>query len=120
LALMGGEPLLRPQFAQKVVYYAAKKGFWIYIGTNARLLRPDVADCLADAGVAVFNVAVDGWDVKPGLPKALVPIQSNLERLMRKQYVYGYIVFLNIKHLPQQYGRCPSAYGVRARPPDCH
>src|SRR5215472_215661 len=33
LALMGGEPLLRPQFAHKVVYYAAKKGFWIYIGT---------------------------------------------------------------------------------------
>ena len=57
LALMGGEPLLRPQFAHKVVHYAAKKGFWIYIGTNARLLRPDVADRLADAGVSVFNVA---------------------------------------------------------------
>jgi sulfatase maturation enzyme AslB (radical SAM superfamily) len=26
LALMGGEPLLRPQFVHKVVYYAAKKG----------------------------------------------------------------------------------------------
>ena len=96
LALMGGEPLLRPQFADKVVYYAAKKGFWVYIGTNARLLRPDVADRLADAGTAVFNVAVDAWDVKPGLPKALVPIQPNLERLMRKQYSYGYMVFLNI------------------------
>ena len=96
LALMGGEPLLRPQFAQKVVYYAAKKGFWIYIGTNARLLRPDVADRLADAGVSVFNVAVDAWDVKPGLIEAMVPIQSNLERLMRKQYIYGYMVFLNI------------------------
>jgi len=44
LALMGGEPLLRPQFAHKVVYYAAKKGFWIYIGTNGRLLRPEVTD----------------------------------------------------------------------------
>ena len=40
LALMGGEPLLRPQIAHKIVYYAAKKGFWIYIGTNGRLLRP--------------------------------------------------------------------------------
>jgi pyruvate-formate lyase-activating enzyme len=40
LALMGGEPLLRPQFAHKVCYYAAKKGFWIYVPTNARLLRP--------------------------------------------------------------------------------
>ncbi len=96
LALMGGETLLRPQFAQKVVYYAAKKGFWIYIGTNARLLRPEVADRLADAGMAVFNVAVDAWDEKPGLPKALVPIQGNLERLLRKQYTYGYMAFLNI------------------------
>ena len=96
LALMGGEPLLRPQFVHKVVDYAAKKGFWIYIGTNARLLRPDVADRLGDAGVSVFNVAVDAWDVKPGLPKALVPIQAHLEHLLRKQYVYGYMVFLNI------------------------
>ncbi len=28
LAVMGGEPLLRPDFAHKVVYYAAQKGFW--------------------------------------------------------------------------------------------
>src|SRR2546423_4639438 len=27
LALMGGEPLLRPDFAHKVTYYATKKGF---------------------------------------------------------------------------------------------
>jgi hypothetical protein len=33
-----------------VVYFAAKKGFWIYIGTNGWLLRPDVADRLGDAG----------------------------------------------------------------------
>ena len=96
LALMGGEPLLRPQFAHKVVYYAAKKGFWIYIGTNCRLLRPEVADRLNDAGVAVYNIALDAWDEKPGLPKALVPIESQLEYLLRKQYVYGYMAFLNI------------------------
>jgi MoaA/NifB/PqqE/SkfB family radical SAM enzyme len=96
LALMGGETLLRPQFVHKVVYYAAKRGFWIYVATNARLLRPGVADRLGDAGVAVFNVAVDAWDEKPGLPKALVPIESHLSHLLRKQYVYGYMVFLNI------------------------
>jgi MoaA/NifB/PqqE/SkfB family radical SAM enzyme len=96
VALMGGEPLLRPQFAHKVVYYAAKKGFWVYIGTNGRLLRPEVADRLGDAGVAVFNFALDAWDLKPGLPKALVPAQNNLEHMLRKQYVYGYMVFFNI------------------------
>jgi MoaA/NifB/PqqE/SkfB family radical SAM enzyme len=96
LALMGGEPLLRPQFAHKVVYYAAKKGFWIYIGTNGRLLRPDVADRLGDAGVSVFNFALDSWDLKPSLPKAFVPAQENLQHVLRKQYVHGYMVFFNI------------------------
>ena len=42
LALMGGEVILRPKFVHKVVYYAAKKGFFIYIPTNGRLLKPDV------------------------------------------------------------------------------
>ena len=79
-----------------MVYYAAKKGFWIYIGTNGRLLRPEVADRLGDAGLACFNFALDAWDLKPGLPKALVPARTNLEYLMRKQYVYGYMVFFNI------------------------
>jgi MoaA/NifB/PqqE/SkfB family radical SAM enzyme len=96
LALMGGEPLLRPEMAHKIVYYAAKKGFWVYIGTNGRLLRPEVADRLGDAGVAVFNFALDTWDEKPGLPKALVPVRKNIEHLMRKQYVYGYMVFFNM------------------------
>jgi MoaA/NifB/PqqE/SkfB family radical SAM enzyme len=82
--------------AHKIVYYAAKRGFWIYIGTNGRLLRPEVADRLGDAGVAVFNFALDAWDEKPGLPKALIPARKNLEHLIRKQYVYGYMVFFNM------------------------
>ncbi|HZQ91269.1 MAG TPA: radical SAM protein [Terriglobales bacterium] len=96
LALMGGEPLLRPDFAHKVVYYAAKKGFWVYLPTNGRLLRPEVIDKLGDAGVDVFNLAVDAVDVKPGLPKALAPIRPYFEYLLKKQYRYGYSIFLNI------------------------
>ena len=94
--LMGGEPLLRPDFVHKVTYYAAKKGFWIYVPTNARLLRTDVIDRLADAGVATFNFAVDAVDEKPGLPKALTPIRPYFDYLVRKQYRYGYSVFFNI------------------------
>jgi MoaA/NifB/PqqE/SkfB family radical SAM enzyme len=96
LALMGGEPLLRPQFAHKVVYYAAKKGFWIYIGTNGRLLKPALIDRLGDAGVAVINLALDAWNLKPGLPKALVPVRQNFDYLWHKQFVYGYMTFFNI------------------------
>jgi MoaA/NifB/PqqE/SkfB family radical SAM enzyme len=96
LALMGGEVILRPKFVHKVVYYAARKGFWIYIPTNGRLLKPDVIDRLADAGVATFNLAVDAVDEKPGLPKALNPIRPYFEYLTKKQYRYGYTVFFNI------------------------
>jgi MoaA/NifB/PqqE/SkfB family radical SAM enzyme len=96
LALMGGEVILRPAFVHKVVSYAARKGFWIYIPTNGRLLKPDVIDRLADAGVATFNLAVDAVDEKPGLPKALNPIREQFAYLARKQYRYGYTVFFNI------------------------
>jgi len=40
---MGGEPLLRPDIAHRCLL-RGQKGFWIYIGTNGRLLRPEVAD----------------------------------------------------------------------------
>jgi len=96
LALMGGEPLLRPQFAHKVVNYAAKKGFWIYIATNGRLLRPEVTDRLGDGRAVCINIALDSCDLKPSLPKAFVPAEKNLEYVLRKQYVYGYMVFFNI------------------------
>lgn len=96
LALMGGEPLLRPKFVHKVIHYAARKDFWIYLPTNGRLLKPDVVDRLADAGIATFNLAVDAVDEKPGLPKALNPIRSYFEYLVKKQYRYGYTVFFNI------------------------
>jgi MoaA/NifB/PqqE/SkfB family radical SAM enzyme len=96
LALMGGEVTLRPKFVHKIVYYAAKKDFWVYIPTNGRLLKPDLIDRLADAGIATFNLAVDAVDEKPGLPKALNPIRSHFEYLIKKQYRYGFTVFLNI------------------------
>jgi MoaA/NifB/PqqE/SkfB family radical SAM enzyme len=96
LALMGGEPLLRPKLVHKIVYYARKKGFWIYIPTNGRLLTPSVIDRLGDAGVATFNLAVDAVDEKPGLPKALNPIRPYFEHLIKRQYRYGYTVFFNI------------------------
>jgi MoaA/NifB/PqqE/SkfB family radical SAM enzyme len=76
--------------------YAARKGFFVYVPTNGRLLKPDVIDRLADAGVATFNLAVDAVDERPGLPKALNPIRQSFEYLVNKQYRYGYTVFLNI------------------------
>ena len=96
LALMGGEVLLRPKFVHKVVYYAAKQGFWIYVPTNGRLMREDVIDRLGDAGVASVNLAVDSIEDRKELPKALKPILPYFNYLNKKQYVYGFSVFFNI------------------------
>lgn len=96
LALMGGEPLLRPKFVHKVVDYATKRGLWVYLPTNGRLLRPEVTDWLGDAGVATINLAVDSVEIKPSLPKALAPIRSYFNYLMKRQYRYGFTVFFNI------------------------
>src|SRR6516165_473329 len=96
LPLMGGEVLLRPQFAHKVVSYAAKRDFWVYLPTNGRLMRKEVVDWLGDAGVATVNLAVDSVEDRPELPKALAPVRTQFEYLIKKQYVYGFSVFFNI------------------------
>ncbi len=95
LAPTGGEPLLRPDFVHKIVSYAAKKGFWVYLATNGRLLRPEVTDRLADAGIATINFAVDCINEKPGLPKAFEHVKSYFEYLVKRQYRYGYTMFFN-------------------------
>jgi MoaA/NifB/PqqE/SkfB family radical SAM enzyme len=96
LALMGGEPLLRPGFIHKVTSYAAKKDFFVYLPTNGRLMKPDVVDRLGDGGLAAVNLAVDCVDEKPGLPKALAPIRPYFDYLVKNQKRYGYLVMLNI------------------------
>ena len=96
LALMGGEVLLRPKFVHKVLYYAARQGFWIYVPTNGRLMREDVIDRMGDAGVATVNLAVDSVEDRKELPKALNPILPYFKYLIKKQYVYGFSVFFNI------------------------
>jgi MoaA/NifB/PqqE/SkfB family radical SAM enzyme len=96
LALMGGEPLLRPNFTHKVTYYSAKKDFFVYLPTNGRLMKPAVVDRLGDAGLAAVNLAVDCVRERPGLPKALNPIRPYFDYLVRNQKRYGYLVMLNI------------------------
>jgi MoaA/NifB/PqqE/SkfB family radical SAM enzyme len=95
-AIMGGEPLLRPKFIHKVIYYGSKKGFFMYLPTNGRLMKPQVIDWIADAGVAAVNLAVDCVDEKPGLPKALNRIRPYFEHLVKMQRRYGYIVVFNM------------------------
>src|SRR4029453_4133111 len=48
----GGEPLLRPKFIHKVIYYGSKKGFFMYLPTNGRLMKPGGVAWVGDAGAA--------------------------------------------------------------------
>jgi MoaA/NifB/PqqE/SkfB family radical SAM enzyme len=95
-AIMGGEPLLRPKFIHKVIYYGTKKGFFMYLPTNGRLMKPQVIDWIGDAGVAAVNLAVDCVEEKPGLPKALNRIRPHFDYLVRMQRRYGYMVVFNM------------------------
>jgi len=94
-ALMGGEPLLRPQFTQGGLLRGEKRILDL-LGTNGRLPASGCRGPLGRRRVAVFNFALDSWDLKPSLPKALIPAKENLDRVLRKQYVYRYMVFFNI------------------------
>ena len=96
IALMGGEPLLRPGFIHKIVYYSAKKDIFVYLPTNGRLMKPEVIDKLGDAGIATVNLAVDSVKERKALPKALDPIRPQFEYLVKRQHYYGYSVMLNI------------------------
>jgi MoaA/NifB/PqqE/SkfB family radical SAM enzyme len=59
-------------------------------------MRPEAIDRLGDAGVATINLAVDSMEERKELPKALNPIRPYFDYLIKKQYVYGFSVFLNI------------------------
>jgi len=96
LALMGGEPLLRPKFIHKIVYYSAKKDIFVYLPTNGRLMKPDVTDRLGDAGLATVNLAVDSVEERKALPKAFKPIRPYFDYLVKRQHYYGYTVMFNI------------------------
>jgi MoaA/NifB/PqqE/SkfB family radical SAM enzyme len=96
VAIMGGEPLLRPKFIHKVINYGTKRGFFMYLPTNGRLLTPQVLDWIGDAGVAAINFAVDCVEEKPGLPKALNRIRPYFDYMVKMQRYYGYMVVFNM------------------------
>ena len=89
---MGGEVLVRPDFVHKVVDYAVKKDFFVYLPTNGRLMKPSVIDKLADAGVANWNLAIDSVDgpAKYNLSKdADVTVLLYKDRVVVANYAFG-------------------------------
>ncbi|MFC2076674.1 radical SAM protein [candidate division KSB1 bacterium] len=96
IAIMGGEPSIRKDFILKVIEYGSENNFFMYFPTNGYLLTEDFIDKLGKAKVATINLAVDCIEPKPGLPKALMPIEPQFRYLVKQQRRYGYIIFFNI------------------------
>jgi len=59
LSLSGGEPLIRKDFFE-VLIYAKKKIPYISMATNATLLTKDTAKTLKDLGVGYVEISLDG------------------------------------------------------------
>jgi MoaA/NifB/PqqE/SkfB family radical SAM enzyme len=96
IGLMGGEPLLRPDFVARFVARASARGFHVSLPTNGRRLTPDVTDRLGDAGIGTINLSLDCVHEKPGLPKALQPIRGHFDHLVTSQARFGHTVLLSI------------------------
>jgi len=96
IPLMGGEPLLRPEFILNVIRYGAESGFFMYLPTNGYLMDKEFIDEMGRAGLAAVNLAVDCIAPRKGLPKALLAIEPQFRYLVERQKNYGYLVFFNI------------------------
>ncbi|MFC1948008.1 radical SAM protein [Chloroflexota bacterium] len=59
LLVTGGEPLMRPDFAD-IYYYAKRKGFLITLFTNGTLFTPQLADMLKDEPPFKIEVSLYG------------------------------------------------------------
>lgn len=59
LVLTGGEPLLRPDFAE-IYRYAKQRGLLVSLLTNATLVTPRIADLLADLSAYAIEVTLYG------------------------------------------------------------
>jgi MoaA/NifB/PqqE/SkfB family radical SAM enzyme len=101
LAFMGGEPLLRKSFILDVTRYASERGFYVYLPTNGALIDEKFLDEAVEAGVDVFNLAVDCVDEKPGLPKALTKVRRQYEMLKEHSRAGAFLVMLNVNITPR-------------------
>lgn len=96
IPMMGGEPILRPEFTIELVRYGAEKGFFMYLPTNGYGLTREIIDELGRAGLAAVNLAVDTVFPKPGLPKSLGAVEDQFRYLVEAKKKYGFLLFFNI------------------------
>jgi radical SAM protein with 4Fe4S-binding SPASM domain len=95
LLVTGGEPLLRPDFAEFYTY-AKRKGFHVILFTNGTLLTPELADLLAayppwEVEVTLYGATAKTYDRVTGVPGSYRRCLQGIEMLLDQD------VTLNLK-----------------------
>ena len=90
----GGEPLLRPDFAD--IYLAARRlGLKVVLFTNARLITSEVAELLATVPplkkveVSVYGMRPESYDAVACTPGAFVEFRRGVDLLLERQVPFG-------------------------------
>lgn len=95
LLVTGGEPLLRPDFAE-FYRYAKRLGFHITLFTNGTLLTPDLADLFAkyppwEVEITLYGATAETYERITGVPGSYSRCRQAIELLLERH------VALNLK-----------------------
>jgi radical SAM protein with 4Fe4S-binding SPASM domain len=86
----GGEPLLRPDFAE-IYLYARRLGMRVMLFTNARLITPELADLFArvpplkEVEISVYGMHAESYDAVTCAPGAFVEFRRGVELLLERR-----------------------------------
>jgi radical SAM protein with 4Fe4S-binding SPASM domain len=89
LLITGGEPLLRPDFAD-IYRYAKRKGFIITLFTNATLLTPRIADLLGEEKpfnieISLYGMTADTYEQVTGVPGSFQRCLRGINLLLKRK-----------------------------------
>jgi radical SAM protein with 4Fe4S-binding SPASM domain len=86
----GGEPLLRPDFAE-IYLYARRLGMMVMLFTNGRLITPELADLfvrvppLKKLEISVYGMHPESYDAVACAPGAFAEFRRGIDLLLARQ-----------------------------------
>ena len=89
MLITGGEPLLRPDFAD-IYRYAKRKGFLITLFTNGTLLTPEIADLLQKekpfrVEISLYGMTAATYEAVTGVPGSFARCMRGIDLLMERK-----------------------------------
>jgi radical SAM protein with 4Fe4S-binding SPASM domain len=113
LAFSGGEPLMRRDFF-KLAKYAADKGIYVAVATNATLITKEKAKAMKEAGIEYVQISLDGAEAEThdyfrGVPGAFNKTIEGIKNVVAEDFfveVSTTITKLNYKEMPKILDLC--------------